>query len=85
MPGGVPLDRQWIFVLMDGATVFDWGDGLAQDLLNGAFLPFVRNELCHPIRDDELEVLKRAGRVERYDSQRVYVYNLPEPPRQTLE
>ncbi|MGB3701105.1 MAG: hypothetical protein WA997_07525 [Anaerolineales bacterium] len=85
MPSGVPIDRQWIFVLDDGSPVVDWGDDLIQDLLSGDFLASNREDAGHPIRDDELEMLKRAGRIERYDSRHVYIYALPERPRPTIE
>jgi hypothetical protein len=85
VPSGVPLDRQWIFVLKDGRIVFDWGDRLIQDLVSGEFVEDIRGHISHPIRDDELEILRHAGRIERYDSSRVYVYSLPEPPRRTID
>lgn len=85
MPSGVPIDRQWIFVLDDGKPVIDWGDDLIQDLLNGDFLARNRKDPGHPIRDDELEMLMRAGRIERFNSRHVYIYALPERPRPTIE
>lgn len=85
MPGGVPIDRQWIFVLRDGRPVLDWGDGLVQDLLNGEFVNFSKETISHPIQDDDLEMLKRAGRIERFNDRQVYVYSLPERPQPTLE
>jgi hypothetical protein len=85
MPGGVPIDRQWIYILRDGRTVLDWGDGLVQDLLNGEFVNFSKESISHPIQDDDLEMLKRAGRVERFNDRQVYVYSLPERPQPTLE
>lgn len=85
MPSGVPISRQWVYILKNGTMVFDWGDGLAQDLLSGDFLQFDRGDISHTIQDDELELLKRAARVERYDQERVYVYFMPEPPRNTIE
>ncbi|MGW8224986.1 MAG: hypothetical protein ACWGOY_04595 [Anaerolineales bacterium] len=85
MPSGVPIDRQWIFVLDDGRPVVDWGDDLIQDLLGGDFLESNREDPGHPIRDDELELLKRAGRIERFDSRHVYIFSLPERPRPTIE
>ncbi len=84
MPSGVPFDRQWVYVLEDGRPVIDWGDDLLQDILNGDFINSNRGD-GHPIRDDELEMLQRAGRVERFDSRHVYVFALPERPRPTIE
>ena len=85
MPGGVPIDRQWIYVLRDGRTVLDWGDGSVQDLMNGDFIAFSMGMMSHPIQDADLEVLKRAGHIERYDDRQVYVFSLPERPKLTLE
>ncbi len=85
MPSGVPIDRQWVFVLDDGRSVVDWGDDLIQDLHNGDFLESNRKDPGHPIRDDELDMLKQAGRIERYDTRHVYIYALPERPRPTIE
>ena len=85
MPSGVPIDRQWVFVLEDGRLVVDWGDDLIQDLLSGDFLESNPKDPGHPIRNDELDMLKRAGRIERYDTRHVYIYALPERPRPTIE
>lgn len=85
MPSGVPIDRQWVFVMDDGRPVVDWGEDLIQDLLSGDFLESNREDPGHPIRDDELEMLKRAGRIEWFDSRHVYIFSLPERPRPTIE
>jgi hypothetical protein len=85
MQNGVPIDRQWIYVLEDGRSIIDWGDDLVQDLLSGDFITNVDSDYSHPIRDDELELLKRAGRVERFTTRHVYIFSLPERPRPTIE
>ena len=85
MPSGVPFDRQWVYVLEDGRPVIDWGDDLLQDLLSGDFINTDRGDDGHPIQDDELEMLKRAGRIDRFDSRHVYIFALPERPRPTIE
>jgi hypothetical protein len=85
MPSGVPIDRQWVYVLEDGRPVIDWGDDLVQDLLSGDFFTSEKSEYSHPIRDDELEMLKRANRVERFDNRHIYIFTLPERPRPTME
>jgi hypothetical protein len=58
---------------------------LAQDILSGDFFTSKRSADSHPIRDDELEMLVRAGRVERFDTRHVYIFSLPERPRPTME
>lgn len=86
MPSGTPLNRHWVVILRDGIPVYDWGDGLAQDLYTGDFLNFDGVvDYSHGITDAELDQLVRVGRVNTYDSQTVYVYSLPEPPRQTID
>jgi hypothetical protein len=81
----MPISRQWIFVLNNGSPVIEWEDGLVQDLLSGEFIHSEERDYGHPIRDDELDMLYRAGRVERYDTQHVYIYSLPEQSRRTLD
>lgn len=85
MPSGVPIDRQWVFVLEDGRPVVDWGDELVQDLLRGEFFSSEESKISHPIRDDELEILQRAGRIARFNSRHIFIYTLPERPRPTIE
>ena len=85
MPSGLPIDRQWVFVLEDGRPVVDWGDELVQDLLRGEFFSSEESKISHPIRDDELEILQRAGRIERFNSRHIFIYTLPERPRPTIE
>ncbi len=85
MPSGVPIDRQWVYVLEDGRPIIDWGDEVVQDILSGDFLTSEKSDDGHPIRNDELEMLVRAGRVERFDARHVYIFSLPERPRPTLE
>lgn len=85
MRSGVPIDRQWVYVLEDGRPVVDWGDELVQDLLRGEFFSSEESKISHPIRDDELEILQRAGRIERYNSRHIFIYTLPERPRPTIE
>jgi hypothetical protein len=85
MPSGMPISRQWIYILRNGTPVFDWGGGLAQDLMTGDFLSYDKNDISHPIEDSDLEMLKRAGRVERFDEDEVFVFSMPEPPHRTLD
>lgn len=85
MPSGMPINRQWVYILRNGTPIFDWGDGLAQDLMSGDFLGFKNEDISHPIQDSELEILQRAGRVERFDADQVYVFSMPEPPHRNLD
>lgn len=85
MPIGKSFGRHLIYVLNNGTPVLEWSEELAQDLFTGEFIHCTRNELTHAIRDDELEILVRAGRVEHFDEREVYIFALPEPPRRTLD
>ena len=80
MPAGTPVNRQWIIVLENGTPILDWKEGLGVNLLTGEYIQYPRDEYTHPIQDDDLETLKRAGRVASYDHRQVYVIGLPETP-----
>ncbi len=81
MSSGIPVERQLIIVLEDGTPILDWQDGMGIDLLNGEFVPFMQKDYNHAIQDDELEVLKHAGRVISFDQRHVFVSSLPEMRR----
>ena len=85
MPGGTPIDRQWILLLENGTVVIDWGDGLYQDVYNGDFYEFHAGEIGHKVKDDDLELLKRTGRVEHFDANKVFFNTLPERPAHSIE
>lgn len=80
MPSGFAVTRQWICVQRNGAVVLDWGDGRAIDLINGEFVPFDPSQFSHPVNDDELETLRRMGRVSSYDRTNVYIVSVSEIP-----
>ncbi len=85
MPSGIPFNRQYVLVCEDGRIVLDWGDGLFQELETGIFSQGVESRINHAIMDDELEWLKRIGRVESYNRQQVYFLNLPERSVKTID
>jgi hypothetical protein len=85
MPIGKSFGRHLIYILNNGTPVLEWTEELAQDLFTGEFIQCNKADLSHAIRDDELDILVRAGRVERYDDREVHIYALPEPPRRTLD
>jgi hypothetical protein len=85
MPSGVPIDRQWVYVLEDGKLIIDWGEELVQEMFSGDFFTNERSADGHPVRDDELDMVLRAGRVERLNARHVYICSSPERPRPTLE
>jgi hypothetical protein len=85
MPAGTPVQRHWVVVLGNGSIVVDWGDGLFQDVYSGDFLQASESDFSRPVKNDELEMLRRAGRVDRYDSQQVWLINLPERPTRSID
>ena len=85
MPSGIPFNRQYVLVFEDGRIVLDWGDGLYQELDSGTFFQGVESQISHSIMDDELEWLKRVGRVESYNHLQVFFANLPERPIKTID
>jgi hypothetical protein len=82
MPGGMAINRQWVFVLKDGTIIMDWGDGRAVDLARGEFIEFKEATYSHPVQDNELEVLRRMGRVASFDSLVIFVTSMPELPHE---
>jgi hypothetical protein len=85
MPVGSPIDRQWVFMLEDGRVAIEWSDTLFLDVTEGTFLPAENKLISHTILDKELDVLVRAGIISQFDTKKVYFYNLPEQPKQTIE
>jgi hypothetical protein len=79
------VTRQWICVQRDGVIVLDWGDGRAIDLIRGEFIPYNPSQFSHPVQNDELETLKRMGRISSYDQTNVYIISLPEAPLRKSE
>ena len=78
MPNGIPVSRQWISVLPDGKIVLDWGNGRGVDLTDGETVRFSPDAYTTPVSDEDLDLLKRMGRVLSYDHSTIYVPSLPE-------
>jgi hypothetical protein len=85
MPNGTPFKREFVLVLEDGRVVLDWGDGLFQDLNTGDFLEGLKVLASHKIENPQLELLIRAGRVERFNRHEVIFLNLPERPSKMID
>jgi hypothetical protein len=85
MPGGTPIPRGLVFVLVSGETVVDWGDGRVQDIETGSFIEFKESDFGRSIADSDLERLRNAGRVASFDARMVFLLPLPEPPRRTID
>ena len=65
--------------------MLDWGDGLFQDLDTGDFLEGLKVLASHKIENPQLELLIRAGRVERFNRHEVIFLNLPERPSKMID
>jgi hypothetical protein len=85
MPAGTPVPRHFVLVLLNGAIVIDWGDNLYQDVFSGGFITVKEMEISYTVQNDDLEILKRAGRVDHYDSTQVWFRNLPERPLKLID
>jgi hypothetical protein len=85
VPGGTPVQRQWILILRNGVVVVDWGDGLFQDVDSGDFVQVERTEISHSAQNAELELMKRSGLVHGYDANQAWFINLPERPAPLMD
>ncbi len=85
MPAGTPFPRQFVLMLEDGRVVLDWGSDLYQDAYSGEFTEDLHCQISHTIQDDELEILKRAGRVEQFNRTQVFFLGLRERPFKPLD
>ncbi len=85
MPGGTPVQRQWILILRNGVVVVDWGDGVFQDVDSGEFVQVEQAEISHSAQKIDLEMLKRSSRVYSYDANQAWFINLPERPARLMD
>jgi len=85
MTAAVPISRHWVIVLHNGDIVIDWGEGVFQDVISGAFLPTVDQAGSHAIQNDECAWLESSGVIQGYDAAQVYVTHLPMRQRESLE
>jgi hypothetical protein len=82
---GTPINRQWILCLKDGSIVIDWGDGLYQDVTSGNFLSLKDSDISHHVRNEELDLLARIGKVSAYTTTTIWFPSLPERPQKTID
>jgi hypothetical protein len=85
MQAGIPVHRHWVLVLRDGPVVVDWGDGLFQDLHTGQFQRGLEGKISHPAQNVDLVILQRAGLVDHFDDEEVWLLNLPERPSHLMD
>jgi hypothetical protein len=68
-----PIVRTRMFVLLDGVFVVKWDDTMVQELLTGKYRKFDRREFGAYITDYELNQLRQAGVVQRFDREQVWL------------
>lgn len=72
------IPRSRVFVLLDGTFVVRWSENRVQELESGHYRVFEKRDFGAPITDYELNQLKNAGLVERYDKEVVWLTSLPD-------
>jgi len=72
------IARNRLRVLFDGTFVVHWGDNDIQELESGRYRVFEDDDTGASVSDYELNQLKTAGLVERYDEENVWLCELPE-------
>jgi hypothetical protein len=85
METGTPIHRHWVLVLQDGLIVVDWGEGLFQDIYTGQFLRNLEGKISHTAQNDDLEMLRRSGLVDHFDTYQVWLLNLPDRPVRLID
>lgn len=73
----MPVPRKRVFVLQDGSFVVQWENHRVQNLLNGRYRAYDPADFGNAITDYELNQLKRAGVVQKYTTDRVYLLSNP--------
>jgi hypothetical protein len=72
------VNRQRIFVLLDGTFVVRWQENRVQELQTGQSRAFAKRDYGAPITDYELRQLLEAGIVEHFDDEQVWLCPLPQ-------
>lgn len=85
MKSGTPVSRHCVVTLNNSSIVVDWDNGTGQDIHTGQFFTIDEKDVSHTTLDEELEVLRKSGLVERYDSIQVHFVTLPDYPKKTIE
>lgn len=75
---GDALLRSHLFVLLDGTFVVRWSEKRVQELESGQYLAYEKRDFGAHITDYELNQLKLAGLIERYDKDHIWLCYLPE-------
>lgn len=76
-PEAIPVPRNRIFVLEDGAFVVQWEPNRVQELLSGRYRNFTGAE-ANPITDFELSQLKSRRIVTDYNADLIYLHPTPD-------
>jgi hypothetical protein len=74
----IPVPRNRIFVLPDGAFVVQWEANRVQELLSGRYRNFALGAEANPITDFELSQLKSRRIVTDYNADLIYLHPTPD-------
>jgi hypothetical protein len=85
MQGGTPVSRQYVLVMPNGDIAIDWGTRDFQNVHTGEFFKLDNDLTIHQARDADLEILKRSGQVEKFDTMNVWFFGLTDRPITTIE
>jgi hypothetical protein len=82
---GTPVSRHCVVILKDGTAVVDWGNTRYQDLITGQFLTRSEEDVSRMASDEDLNELKHAECLEKFDEFQVYLFSMPEWDQPRLE
>jgi hypothetical protein len=71
------INRKWLFALTHGTPALDWGEGMAQELISGAFFCYAADEYGRLLSDAELSALMPSGRVAEFNAEQAAIYPWP--------
>lgn len=77
------INRQQVFVLIDGTFVVRWQANRVQELETGAHRAYTKADYGAPVTDYELKQLQSAEIVERFDDEQVWLN--PSPPHYQMQ
>lgn len=77
------INRQQVFVLIDGTFVVRWQTNRVQELETGAHRVYTKSDYGAPVTDYELKQLEGAEIVERFDDELVWLN--PSPPHYQMQ
>lgn len=85
MKSGTPVSRHCVVTMKDSSIVVDWGNGISQEVVSGRFYPIEERDVSHTTLDEEIEILRKSGLVEKFDNLQVHFVTLPDSPKKTID